>query len=190
MTLDYRELRQHKPGGAMAGHYAGQLLELSPDVIHVVACATFRRLGQLYRDPNRQLDARIDRVDPRRHFDQWFTGYMGEAAYGVRYGLPITGMLDDKPGRPDYVHASAYIDVKTVVTGSTTTISVREDVLDRPRLELWRLVGAKHTIGSSTVTLLGWLPMGELYRYPRRPAAYGHDKAYIAVPMADLRQLP
>lgn len=160
--------------------YAGTVLLDVAAAERIIAKATFTKLAELYRDPTRS-SAFIDNVRPWMNFAQWWRGYSAEAAYAMHYGLHVDGMLDDRPGKPDFVRANRFVDVKATRTGSASYISIREDVLERD-LAKWRFAGARVTDESHLVTLIGHVDGLELSRFGVHAAADGHDKRYIRVP--------
>ena len=158
------------------------------DAMPWVEAATSMRLHAQYGQPGRS-DARLDRRSLIESCEQFVNGYKGEAAFAMHYGLPIEGMLNDNWTRPDFTFRNRWVDVKCTMTGRSDRISIRSDVLSRD-LAKWWFIGAKSTVGSTHVTLLGYLTGLQLLDYPIDPPRDGHDKSYIRVPMDDLLAMP
>jgi len=121
--------------------------------------------------------------------EQWVTGYQGEAAFAMHYGLPIDCLLVDDWAQPDFTFRGRNIDVKTTTTHLANRIHVRADILGKD-LSTWWIVAASSTVGSNDVALLGFLPARELTKYPTKAAAEGHDKPYIVIPADDFLAMP
>lgn len=152
-----------------------------------IEAATACRGYEEYADPRRR-DNRMDCRSFLDTCDQFVTGYKGEAAFAMHYGLPIDGLLVKAWGRPDFTFRGRNVDVKTVPM-DRRWVSVRADVLGKD-LATWWIVGAKSTRGGTRVTLIGYLPGLQLRGYDVTKAEDGHDKAYLRIPMDDLLAMP
>ena len=167
--------------------YRGVRLDVTAAMPWVEAAAC-RVMYRQYGD-HRQRDRRYDARTLIESAEQWVTGYQGEAAFAMHYGLPIDTLLTDRMGKPDFEFRGRNVDVKTTKTHQADRIYVRADILGKD-LSTWWIVAASSTVGSNDVALLGFLPARELTKYPTKAAAEGHDKPYIVIPADDFLAMP